>query len=491
MELSVEKKTLDKLKADCVILGHFEDKGALPNYKNLDNNLSKILQKENFKGEFKTTKVLRTFDPASYKVILIGLGKNKDFDLEKLRRVSGYATKHARDDDCKIIATTLHNVDVSGKSTKEKSQAVTEGSLLSLYSFDSYKTVDVDKIKKVNKIILICDKDEKAVQTGAKIGKVLVDAANYTRDLGNTPAKIATPTYLANEAKKLGKKHGLKVTVLGKAEMKKLGMNAILGVSAGSGQEPKFVTMVKKGKGAPVALVGKGITFDSGGLNLKTPFQYMLEMKFDMCGAATVLGTMKAACELKLPIHLVGVFPATENMTGENAQKPGDIVKAYNGKTIEILNTDAEGRLVLADALSYAEDKFKPKAIVDLATLTGAVIVALGYSAAGMFSNNDALVKKMQKSAENTGERVWHMPLYQDYKDLVKSDNADVVNIGLGPTGREAGSGTAAALLEKFVKGPWVHLDIAGTASRPDETDYTQIGATGYGVRLLIDFLQS
>ncbi|MFH1443308.1 MAG: leucyl aminopeptidase [Candidatus Micrarchaeota archaeon] len=315
----------------------------------------------------------------------------------------------------------------------------------------------------------------------------ICEAANLSRDLDNEPGNVGTPAFIAKMAEEAGKKYGFKCKVLNRADIEALKMHSFLSVAKGSVQEPKFVIMEWNPRGREtVVLVGKGITFDSGGISLK-PSKDMEKMKWDKSGACTVIGAMAAAAQLKLPQHIVALAPLTENLPSGSASKPGDVVYASNGKSIEIANTDAEGRLVLADALAYAA-KYKPKAVIDFATLTGACVVALGDVCAGVMGNDEKLMEKLRKAGEKTGERVWQLPLWKEYDDKIKSDIADVKNIGMGSG--DAGAITAAAFLKKFVNYPWAHVDIAGTAWNDNEKPYGIKGATGFGVRLIIEMLR-
>jgi len=311
----------------------------------------------------------------------------------------------------------------------------------------------------------------------------IAEGMALAKDLGNLPGNHCTPTYLAEQAVDLGKRHGIKVEVLEQKDCEKLGMGCFLAVARGSSQPPKFIVMEYQGgkrDEPPVALVGKGITFDTGGISIK-PAAEMDEMKFDMCGAASVLGTMKAIALMKLPLNVVGVVPSTENMPGGRAIKPGDVVTTMSGQTVEILNTDAEGRLILCDALTYVE-KYKPAAVVDIATLTGAMVIALGHVATGLFANSDPLARELISAGETAWDRAWHMPLWDDYQEALKSNFADIPNIG----SRAGGSITAACFLSRFTKSyPWAHLDIAGTAWKSG----AEKGATGRPVPLLSHFL--
>jgi leucyl aminopeptidase len=320
---------------------------------------------------------------------------------------------------------------------------------------------------------------EQAIKQGLAIG----EGMNLARDLGNLPSNVCTPSYLAGQAMELAKSHGLKCEVLDQRDMEKLGMGALLSVARGSREPAKLIVLKFEGaekKQRPIVLVGKGITFDTGGISLK-PAAEMDEMKFDMCGAASVLGSLKAAALLKLPLNVIGIIPTTENMPGGNATKPGDIITSFSGQTIEILNTDAEGRLILCDALTYAE-RFEPAVVVDVATLTGACVIALGHVASGLFSNDDQLAKELLRAGETAQDRAWQMPLWDDYQEQLGSNFADFANIG----GRPAGSVTAACFLSRFTKKySWAHLDIAGTAWKTGK----EKGATGRPVPLLTQFL--
>jgi leucyl aminopeptidase len=364
-----------------------------------------------------------------------------------------------------------------------------EGCLLGLYQFNAYRTEKREEIKEVQQITLVDRAEGKIAEVagGSRTGQVLADATNFVRDLCNHPSNVVTPSRLAEEAKTIAKEFGLTCKVIEKDEAESIGMGAFLGVAKGSLEPPKFIILEYRGgkkKEAPVVIVGKSITFDSGGISIK-PAEKMEQMKTDMSGGATVLGTMKALAQLKLPVSVVGLLPATENMPSGTAVKPGDVVRAMSGKTIEVINTDAEGRLVLADALSYAA-RYKPSAVVDLATLTGACVVALGNRATGVMGTNPRLIERLKRAGERCGERVWELPLWEEYQDQIKSDVADMKNVG----GRGAGAITAAAFLQKFVDDyPWAHLDIAGTSWNDDARPYAPKGATGVGVRLLVQWL--
>ncbi|HSB83610.1 MAG TPA: leucyl aminopeptidase, partial [Nitrosarchaeum sp.] len=316
----------------------------------------------------------------------------------------------------------------------------------------------------------------------------------YTKEIANLPPNECTPTTLANFSRYISKKNNMKCSIISKKDLIKKGFGGIIAVGQGSKNEPKLIVLEHNGgsrKEKPIVLVGKAVTFDTGGISLK-PGEKMDEMKFDKCGGCTVIGIMKVVSELKLPINLVGIIPSVENMPGGESYRPGDIIKLYSGKTAEILNTDAEGRIILADALSFGEKQYSPKAIIDFATLTGACIIALGTNVAGMISNNDMLTQKIKESSKRTTEEVWELPLNDDYIDMVKSEVADMKNVGIG---RAAGTITAAAFLRNAIGNtPWVHIDIAGVAWTQIATKdkpYNPKGATGFGVRLILDYLQN
>ncbi|MDD5169746.1 MAG: leucyl aminopeptidase, partial [Syntrophales bacterium] len=378
-----------------------------------------------------------------------------------------------------------------GYPLTDATEAFIEGVELGLYQFTPFKTVDRDKIKTIDRLIIVEEDNKRleAIRNAVKTSQVICDAVYFARDIVSMPANEMTPTNLADEARKISRRNKkLSCTVMDEDKMKKLGMNALLGVAKGSEEPAKFIILEYRGarKGElPIVLVGKGLTFDSGGISLK-PAEKMDEMKTDMAGAAAVLGAIRAVSELDLPVNVVGLIPSTENLPSGKAYKPGDILKSLSGKTIEVLNTDAEGRLILADALAYA-DRWKPAAILDIATLTGACIVALGEQTIGMMGTDDALKEKVRKSAEKTGEKIWELPLWEEYHELIKSDVADYKN----STGRPASAITAAAFLSKFAGDyPWVHLDIAGPAWGAKDRPYIPKGASGVGVRLFTDLVR-
>jgi len=492
MKIIIAAGKLEQQKADGAIIFLFEGEKPGKVAGRVDLALGSMITKLVKRGEY-TAKpgAVHVLYPeariAAERLVLAGLGKRSEFTLNRLRQAAGKAAQILRSAGAQDIVI---DADGLGQDAEASAQALTEGSILGLYRFLKYKTNDTNnRNKDIRKIVLLTETPAlvKAMQKGARTGEVIAGSTAMVRDMVNHPPKDMTPSIIAAQAKAIAKQFRLTVKVLERKQMEKLGMGALLGVASGSAQPPKFIIVEYRrgGKKPFIALVGKTITFDSGGISIK-PGEGMDKMKDDMAGGAAVLGAMRTAAALDLPLNIVGLLPATENMPGGRAYKPGDVLRTMSGQTIEILNTDAEGRLILSDALSYA-CTYKPAVIVDIATLTGACGVALGNEAIGMLGTDDRLKKSIREAGEQTGERVWEMPLWAEYFDLIKSDIADMKNTG----GRGGGVITAAALLSKFVqKYPWVHLDIAAVAFTAKERPYTPIGATGIGMRLLTQFLR-
>ena len=422
------------------------------------------------------------------RILLAGIGKKENLTKDTIRNISGKIAQKARELKLKefsIIAPPSFVIDQISSVSQ-----IIEGSKMSLYKFDKFKA---EKTEKSPDLTIIVSKSKKISQT-IKTSEIIADGAIFTKSIANLPPNECTPSTLADFAKIISKKNKMKCNIISKIELKKKGFGGITAVGKGSKNEPKLIVLEhNRGKRneKPIVLVGKAVTFDTGGISLK-PGASMDEMKFDKCGGCTVLGIMKAVSELKLPINIVGIVPSVENMPDAEAYRPGDIVKLFSGKTAEILNTDAEGRLILADALSYGEKHYSPKAIIDFATLTGACIVALGNNVAAIVSNDEKLSLKIKDASKKTTEDVWELPLTQDFMDMIKSDVADMKNVGIG---RAAGTITAAAFLKNAIeKTPWVHVDIAGVAwtqTATKEKSYNPKGATGFGVRLILNYLQS
>jgi leucyl aminopeptidase len=436
------------------------------------------------------------------RVQLIGLGEEGSLSGESLRGLAGRALDAARDRRAADLAICAPRV--RGLRLPEVAQALAEGLVLADYRFDTYRERDEDAPPPLKRAALLIDRagELKAAREACRTGVVLAESQNVCRQLSNEPANALPPAELANAAKRVAREVGLRAQVMNVAELKRQKMGGILAVGGGSANTPRLIVLdhhpqssrAKKGAKRPagsarlptVCLVGKGITFDSGGVSIK-PSAAMDEMKHDMSGAAAVIGALRACALLKLPIRVVGVIAAAENMPSSTAYRPGDVVTTMSKKTVEVLNTDAEGRVVLADALHYAKTKFKPEAIVDLATLTGACVIALGKWASGLFGNHEGLVEAVRAAGETTAERAWPMPLWEEHREAVKSKVADVKNTGAG---RNAGASTAAAFLADFAGDtPWVHLDIAGTGWTTTPGPYQPFGATGVGVRLLLELV--
>ena len=424
---------------------------------------------------------------APQRVLLVGLGKRDKFTMETLRRAMGVAAKKLRDSGVERAA-----VQVIG-DVEESLAAIVEAAMLATYKFVPFKPVDKDATEL--KSLTLCVPPHTDLNAAKRIvadAQIVAEATNYAREIGNLPGNVVTPRVLADYARAAAEEHGLTCTVLAKKELAKAGFGGLLAVGGGSANEPHLIVLEYSGAtdAAPIALVGKAITFDSGGISIK-PSDKMDEMKFDKCGGVAVLALMTAIAKLRLPLNIIGVISSAENMPSATSYRPGDIVTSYQGTdkrgvTIEVLNTDAEGRIVLGDALAYARQR-GATTIIDFATLTGAIVVALGSFAAGLLGNDDALQEKIRASAERTGDRVWPLPLWQEYKDRIKSDVADIKNTG----GRYGGAITAAAFLARYVDDvPWAHIDIAGTAWTTEELPYLTKGATGFGVRLVIDLLR-
>lgn len=494
-KLLFSKESLLKIKTPALVLGLFEGEKEMSRRigeidKAIDKKITSVIESGDFKG--KTGEVLTLYigdtngKIRSERIILSGLGKKKEIDLDTLRAGAASAAKKARSLGISSIALPYDFETGWEGDISDCTEAVFVGASLGSYDYDQLKKNDESK-KKIENIVIIGEGDE--IENAARRGRIISDSVYLARDLSNAPSNLMTPRILARKAKELARRYQLICDVFAEKDIKKMKMGAFLGVSKGSTQSPVMIVMEympKEKKPPAVALVGKGITFDTGGISLK-PSNKMEEMKSDMSGAAAVMGTVLAAARLKLSTGVVGVIPATENMPSGSAMKPGDVVTAMNGTTIEVINTDAEGRLILADAITFAK-KYKPAAIVDIATLTGAAVIALGGRVSALYATDDKLKENLREASRKTGEKVWPMPLFDHYAEQLKSDVADVKNVG----GREAGSITAATFLKKFTdeKCPWAHIDIAGTARSDSDYDWVRKGATGYGVMLLVKFLE-
>lgn len=481
MDIFVRSADAITVETPLLVLAAFEGE-ALP------APIAPLIEADDWLGKPKQTQVLYPRGAlAATRVLLLGLGKRAELSAERLREAGAIAGQRAREIGVATLALALPALD--GIGAAQLGQALAEGAQLGQYRFDTYRTgLSAEQTRVVDALTIIATSDAAEFGQGVVVGEAIAAGTRLARDLVNRPPNDVTPTVLGETAQAMGQEFGFSVTVLDRAALEAGGFGGIIGVGKGSAQEPRFIVIEhgQKREGVPtVCLVGKGITFDTGGISIK-PAERMDEMKSDMGGAAAVFGTMHVVGALKMPLHVVGLISSAENMPSSTAYKPGDILKTLSGKTIEVLNTDAEGRIVLADALFYAQ-RFAPDAIVDLATLTGAIVVALGTHATGMITNSDDVAARLTRAGEATNERVWRMPLWEAYTDQIRSDVADVKNTG----GRQAGALTAAAFLAEFVGSyPWAHLDIAGTAYSDRATRaYTPKGATGIGVRLLTQML--
>jgi len=493
MKFRVEKGKPEKFPCELLLLFSFESPEQLAGpVQNVDLEwkgfVSTLMKQGDFRGELFETRLYYTQGglPAK-RVVLTGLGKKEEFDLEKWRGAASRAGQYIRNAGMKQFAFPIKKF--NDLSEEKLAESFVIGLLLGVYEFNQFKTLERDKIKEIEEVVLLGEKDEeiKIIDNGLSTGQIISEAVCMARDLVNGPSNQITPTVLAEKAAEIAKDHGMEVQVLEVSQAEAMGMGAFVAVAKGSQEPGKFIVLeYNKGKGLDtIALVGKGITFDSGGISIK-PSENMDRMKDDMSGAAAVLSTMKAASKLRLPLHLVGIMPATENLPSGKAYKPGDILRTLSGQTVEVISTDAEGRLILSDALTYGL-RYQPKAIIDLATLTGACVIALGDYVIGLFGNDESLLKRIEEASARTGEKVWKMPLWDEYFDYLKSDAADFRNVGT----RAAGAIIGAIFLSKFVeKVPWIHLDIAGPASIEKERPYIPRGGTGAGVRLLIQMLR-
>ena len=475
--------TLISIKADAVSVGIFEDGSLTARGKTintlLNGQISLAHKRGDIKGKHSETTI---FYSENCPVIVIGLGKADEFETECIRKVGGTLVKKA------IIKKYAHIAceNFGGMSSTPFGRALAEGLVLGSYQFNDYLTKKKDELFELDKVTV-----SGGSRVGIDKGSIVASGVCFARNLGNHPGNVMTPTRLAHEAKKIGRRGKMKVSVFDREKFTEIGMGALAGVAAGTDEPPKFILMEywgTKKSVKPKVLVGKGLTFDSGGISIK-PAAKMDEMKFDMCGSAVVLGCMQVIATLKPKINVVAAISSTENLSGAKAYKPGDILTAYNGKTIEVLNTDAEGRLILADALSYVSKHYDPAFIFDFATLTGAVLVALGHIATGIMGTNEKLIEKVKKSSAKTGEKVWEFPLWKEYCEQVESKIADVKNIGAP---MQAGTIAGGAFLKEFVGEdiPWVHFDIAGTAWGEKEKSYgPKAGATGNVIRLVLDVM--
>ena len=484
MQFSIKALSPETAKSGCVVLGVYANKELSPPAARVDRASRGALRNAlvDLPGKAGGTLLLRDLPgAAAERVLLVGLGERNEFAEGPFRDAVRAAAAALRELGARDAALYLVDLKVGSRPVAWNVRHAVLGLREAFYRFDQLKTQKKSNAPILEQVVFPLSKNQK-IQEVLSEAIATADGVALARTLGNLPANICTPAYLADEAKKIAKQFKLGIEVLEKRDMEKLGMGAMLSVARASHQPPKLIVLRYSGgaKGKkPLALVGKGVTFDTGGISLK-PAGEMDEMKFDMSGAASVLGTIRALAAMKAPVNVVGVIPATENMPGGAASKPGDVVTTLSGQTVEILNTDAEGRLILCDALTYAS-RFEPEAVIDIATLTGACVIALGHVATGLFANDERLAGDIREAADEAWDRVWQMPLWEDYQEQLRSNFADMANIG----GRPGGSITAACFLARFTrKLRWAHLDIAGTAWRSGR----EKGSTGRPVPLLVRF---
>lgn len=489
MEFSTKVLTPEKLASPALVVGIYEGGKLSGSAERADKAtkglIGRLIKGRDFEPKLGTVRTLyKPSGLACERLVLIGLGKHEEFGARAYRESVRAATTALKDTGATQAHLFFVELPVKGCDLRWSARQAVLIASETLYRFDEFKSKKTPSPSLKQLVLAVDDKSVlRAINEGIGEGNAIAKGMELTKNLGNRPSNFCTPAHLAEQASALAREFKFDAEILERKDMEKLGMGALLAVARGSHQPPKFIVLRYNGAGKkdkPIVLVGKGVTFDTGGISLK-PSAEMDEMKFDMCGAASVLGTFRAIAELKPKLNVVGLIAATENMPGGNAVKPGDIVKNMSGQTIEILNTDAEGRLILCDALSYAE-RFDPAAVIDIATLTGACVIALGHVATGAFSNNEALVQSLLEAGREAWDRAWHMPLWEEYQEQLRSPFADMANIG----GRPGGAITAACFLSRYTeKYAWAHLDIAGTAWNSGKNK----GATGRPVPLLVTYL--
>ena len=488
MQFSTKRGAPEMRATPCIVVGVYAGRKLSAAANALDRAaqgaLGEVLRRGDMEGKLGSTLILyRVPGVAAERVLLVGLGEEATLREREYREAARAAVKAAQETGAGTLTLCFTEIRAGRHDAAWKARQLALVSDECAYRFDSMKSKKSDPRPLAQIELLTAARDASAAARGLRQGQAIGAGVSLAKDLGNLPGNVCTPAFLADQAKKVAREWKLGVEVLERKDMEKLGMGSLLSVAQGSRQPPKLIVLNYAGgakKAKPLVLIGKGITFDTGGISLK-PSPEMDEMKFDMCGAASVLGALSACAEMKLKLNVVGIIPTTENMPGGAATKPGDVVTSMSGQTIEVLNTDAEGRLILCDALTYAE-RFEPAAVVDIATLTGACVIALGHVASGLYSNKEALARELLAAGDEAYDRAWHMPLWDDYQEQLKSNFADMANIG----GRPAGSVTAACFLSRYAKKfDWAHLDIAGTAWKSGKDK----GSTGRPVALLAGFL--
>lgn len=501
LEISVAQVEPAELSTPLLVIQQFErDVGPLPSAMSVDavlkGRIAYAIESGDFRG--RRDEVLMFYPDVGSagpeRVLLVGVGKREDFTLESVRRAVGVAVRQAQRIGVAEMALALGHIEALSEHMGSyfAARGAVEAAVLATWSFREFKTSEDEGQRDTLRRLVLTARDEKdagAMERGAAYARIAAGAENYARELATRPGNDATPSFLADAATRLGEQRGFEVTVLDQEAMEREGMKALLSVARGSEEPPRFIVMEYRGGGPdaqPVVLVGKGVTFDAGGISIK-PAHRMEEMKYDMSGAAAVIAAMGAIATMKLKVNVVGLCPSTENLPSGRALKPGDVIGSHLGKTIEVVNTDAEGRLILVDALSYAR-RFKPRAIVDAATLTGAVGVALGRHAIGLMGNDGTLIDEVRAAGQRVGQRCWPLPLWDEYRRQLDSPIADIKNTG----GRYAGTITAGWFLKEFAgEIPWAHLDIAGTAWSDEDDPPLGKGSTGVPTRLFIEWVGS
>ena len=492
MEIKVQAGDISAVAADAIVVNLFEGvtapgggTGAVD--AAMGGALSDLIASGDLRGKAGETALVHTLGRLpSPRVVVLGLGKQDEFDVDKVRSLSGDLARYLRRLRVKHVAVLCHGAGIGGLPAEDCAAAIAEGTLLGSYRFMRHKKADDETDIETLTIVEHDASKVGALERGVERGLIMAEQTNLCRDLANEPANFLTPTEMADRAQAMAAETGLACEVYGPDWLREKGMGGVLGVAAGSAQEPRFIVMRYNGAGddRPVALVGKGVTFDTGGISIK-PAAGMWEMKGDMSGGASVIAAMGAIGRLRPPVNVIGIVPATENMPSGTATKPGDVLVTSIGKTIEVDNTDAEGRLILSDALAFAVEQ-NAVAIIDVATLTGAISIALGNVAMGAMTNDAALMDRVRRAAAAAGEKVWELPMWEEYREQIKSDVADMKNTG----GRGAGSITAAMLLREFVaETPWVHLDIAGVDIYERDKGIIVKGASGIPVRTLVNLV--
>ena len=493
VHIKVEKSRISQKHTDLLVIGVFEEEKQFAQLNELDtstrSNIVEIINSNEFHGGFGTSTVLHTFDKGPMKkILLIGLGKREKFSDELARIIAGKVALKAKD----LKVTEVSILPFSAIIKESLIEAISEGICLALYSFNKFKSNNSEaEGSRLNLVTILLDSDLAKMQSVIGRVELISEAVNFGRDISNLPPNECSPGKLGSLALSLSNEYPIKVRILERYEMESMGLCGIVAVGKGSNSPPKLIILEYEGSTAeqkPYMIIGKAVTFDTGGISLK-PGDKMEEMKFDKCGGCDVFSIIKAIASLQLSVNVIGLIPCVENMPSSNSYRPSDIIKMYNGKTIEVLNTDAEGRIILADSLAYGIAKYSPRLVLDLATLTGACIIALGANVAAAIGTNKQLMERLRNVSEKTGERIWELPLYDEFHEQIKSNVADIKNIG----GRPGGAITAAAFLSNFVDDvPWVHLDIAGTAWTQEgtfERSYNPKGATGFGIRTIVKMI--